>query len=213
MARRLLVQRKVDRGRVLMLGTTAHTGWSNLPVRKIFMPLVVRLTFDLAGAVDTRRQGNVAGRWPSTFPEKRDPSGSRSCRRAARSFACGLSPERPSRPAVPLYRDARAGRVRRATHRRGPPRAVALALNLDAEECDRPDETPTSFASGSPAPVLFADNPYDLSAVFAELREGTSLWTLFLSAVLVVLVLETFVANRLGPRPVDKPAGRDCGRN
>lgn len=47
-------------------------------------------------------------------------------------------------------------------------------------------------------PVVFADNPDDLSDTFAWLREGESLWELFLGAVLVVLVFETYVSNRLG---------------
>ena len=56
----LLTQAQVEQGTVTMLGTSAHVGWSNLPVRPIFLPMFARLTFDLAGAEQARHQ-TVAG--------------------------------------------------------------------------------------------------------------------------------------------------------
>ena len=52
----LLAERSVDKGRVLMLATSAHVGWTNLPLRPIFLPLVVRLTFWLSGGEQARRE-------------------------------------------------------------------------------------------------------------------------------------------------------------
>ncbi len=49
----LLVQKNVERGSVLMLGTSAHVGWTNLPLRPIFLPLLARLTFEQAGMEQT----------------------------------------------------------------------------------------------------------------------------------------------------------------
>ena len=46
-------------------------------------------------------------------------------------------------------------------------------------------------------PLVFAENPDDLSSTFAWLREGKSLWELFLTGVLIALVFETFISNRL----------------
>ncbi len=60
----------------------------------------------------------------------------------------------------------------------------------------------------SPADVLFADDPDDLSDAFKLLHEGTGLWDYFLWAVLAVLVFETFVANRLTPKPADEKQQR-----
>jgi len=51
----------------------------------------------------------------------------------------------------------------------------------------------------APMPVVFAENPDDLSSTFAMLREGKSLWGTFLGLVLIVLVFETLVSNRLSP--------------
>ena len=45
----LLVERQIGRGRVVMLGAGVQVGWSNLPLRQIFLPLLMQLTLDLAG--------------------------------------------------------------------------------------------------------------------------------------------------------------------
>jgi hypothetical protein len=49
-------------------------------------------------------------------------------------------------------------------------------------------------------PLVFAEDADDLTATFTQLREGTSLWELFLTAVLLGLVFETLLANRLSPK-------------
>ena len=54
-------------------------------------------------------------------------------------------------------------------------------------------------------PLVFAENPDDLSSTFALLREGKSLWGLFLAVVLIGLVFETFVSNRLSPKQEEQP--------
>ena len=48
-----------------------HVGWSNLPLRPIFLPLVTRLTFDLAGAEQAGRD-LIAGQ-PLVLPLSRQP--------------------------------------------------------------------------------------------------------------------------------------------
>ncbi len=59
-----------------------------------------------------------------------------------------------------------------------------------------------SFAGGSAARRwCLPQNPDDLSGTFAALREGKSLWGLFLTAVLVALVFETFLSNRFVQHP------------
>ena len=62
----LLVQRNVGRGKTLMLGTSVHVNWSNLPLRPIFLPLVTQLTFDLA-EVEQASRHLIAGQ-PIVLP-------------------------------------------------------------------------------------------------------------------------------------------------
>jgi hypothetical protein len=79
---------------------------------------------------------------------------------------------------------------------------IAYAVNLDPEECDPSkidrEELQKDFGK---TPFIFAKNPDDLSSDFATLREGKSLWELFLTAVLIGLVFETFISNRLSFSP------------
>ena len=53
-------------------------------------------------------------------------------------------------------------------------------------------------------PIVFADDPEDLSSTFRKLREGESLWEWFLAAVLFALVFETFISNLLNPQQGDR---------
>ena len=84
--------------------------------------------------------------------------------------------------------------------RRGPG-SGSYAVNFDPDEADPAkisrDELQERFGR---TPLVFAENPDDLSSTFALLREGKSLWGLFLTAVLILLVFETFIANRLSPK-------------
>ncbi|HKI19259.1 MAG TPA: BatA domain-containing protein, partial [Isosphaeraceae bacterium] len=45
----LLTERTVGQGAVLFLGTAVHVDWTNLPLKPLFLPMVARLTFHLAG--------------------------------------------------------------------------------------------------------------------------------------------------------------------
>ena len=76
-----------------------------------------------------------------------------------------------------------------------------LQPNVDPDEADPKkidrEELKRLF---DPTPVVFAENPDDLSSTFAWLREGKSLWEVFLAAVLAFLVFETFLSNRLSPK-------------
>ena len=62
---------------------------------------------------------------------------------------------------------------------RGTP--IAYAVNVDPEEFDPAtidrEELQKTFAK---TPLIFAENPDDLSGTFAWLKEGKSLWGLFL---------------------------------
>lgn len=203
----LLVERRTGKGRVLLLGTSVHVGWSNLPLRPIFLPLVVQLTFHLAGAERARHE--VLAGAPLLLPLEDGP---------APSAVEVVTPAGDMfRPKVDLRPGA--GRVFRYadTHEIGvyrlrplgaaAGRPVAYSVNLDPQETD-----PARIERGAlqrhfaGTPLVFADDPDDLSSTFAWLREGKSLWELFLAGVLVALVLETFLCNRLSPRRQEAPA-------
>ncbi|MCX7426927.1 MAG: BatA domain-containing protein [Planctomycetia bacterium] len=198
----LLAERSVDKGRVLMLATSAHVGWTNLPLRPIFLPLVVRLTFWLSGGEQDRREV-LAG-----SPLVLELDG------GVAAGQVGVEVQPPSGEIIRLNTEGTGGSTRQTfsypdTHQIGiyqlrPLGAagaapIAFSVNVDPDEAEEKtmdrDELQQRFGR---TPLVFADNPDDLSGTFAWLREGESLWELFLGAVLVVLVFETYVSNRLG---------------
>jgi len=198
----LLVQRNVEQGSVTMLATSAHVGWTNLPLRPIFLPLLARMTFELAGAEQARHVALAGSPLVVQFEDQ------------IRPLAVEVLP--PSGATIRLKTEAEGGTPAKEfryadTHDVGiyvlrlleavRPTQLVYSVNIDPDEAD-----PTKIEREkleerfSPTPLVFAENPDDLSSTFAWLREGTSLWGLFLSGVLFFLVFETLVSNWLSPK-------------
>jgi hypothetical protein len=227
----LLVQRNVEKGRVLMLGASAQVIWSNLPLRPIFLPLITQLTFDLADVEQTRREA-IAGQ-PLICGAGVPPAGS-----------AGVPPAKEEAGETPALRDKAAGTAApQETFEVVPPsgevlrlktsasqefrypnthdvgiytlrsldamtqRQIAYSVNFDPDEADPTDIDRKGIEEQlAGAELVIADNPDDLSATFALLREGRSLSGLFLAAVLVALVFETFLSNRFSPKQEETDA-------
>ena len=74
---------------------------------------------------------------------------------------------------------------------------LAFAVNIDPAEVDPTTITRQELqARFGQRPLLYCESPADLADTIQHLREGTSLWEWFLSAVLIGLVVEVFLANR-----------------
>jgi hypothetical protein len=198
----LLVERKVEQGRVLMLGTSGHVGWTNFPLRPIFLPLFASLTFELAGAEQTRHTA-LAGQ-PIVLPFEKDirplavevqpPSGATN--RVSTVDKDGKQRDEFRYPdthdiGVYLLRFLQAVR----------PVQIAYSVNIDPEESkpEKLEREELQKRFGKIA-LVFAEDPDDLTNVFKLLREGKSLWGTFLTLVLIGLVCETLISNRLTPK-------------
>jgi len=192
----LLVERQVEKGKVVMAGISAHINWSNLPLRPVFLPLLARLTLELSGT-ETERIDTSAG-MPLLLPLGEDRP-------------TGIEVFTPDRETVREQVDGSGddgGLTFRYedTHEIGiyemrplgveGGRVTAFAVNVARSEAEpnriSVEELQEHFGE---TPLVVADDPEDLSGTFVWLREGKSLWELFLAGVLVALVLETFLAN------------------
>ncbi len=222
----LLVERGVGKGRTLLLGAAATPAWTNLPLRPIFLPLVVRLTFHLAKS-DRIRTDVLAGQ-PLEYRltvVRRDANVAQPPSAGASDVERQTQPRAavPHNTAVPqlvelVPPDGETLRLKTSgefhytnTYEIGiyvlrlpaaeRPAETAYAVNFDPAEADPAKIEPAELEEllGG-VPLIVADNPDDLSATFARLREGKSLWAPFLAAVLIVLVFETFLSNRFGSK-------------
>jgi len=213
----LLAERTVGRGHVLFLGTSCQVEWTNLPLRPIFLPLVLRLTYELAGTAADDRQllagsplvlSTDQAAWIASGVEIERPSGER------------IRPEKRGHSTL-SYGDAEMPKRPKGKSRMSPffclryadthdpgiyvvrplpaasSEAIAVAVNMDADESDARTISGEELRQRlGGAPLIIADNPEELAEVFRKLREGHSLRESFLSAVLFLLVFETFLANR-----------------
>jgi hypothetical protein len=195
----LLAERRVGTGSVLLLGSGLHVDWTNLPLKPLFLPLLARLTFHLAGA-ETERTMSLAGA-PVLVPLGKSKG-------PARGGELEVEVVRPSGEVVRISQAAADGGFRYAdTHEAGvylvrpvngqSTRPTAFAVNIDPAETDLATITPQELqARFGGRPLLFCESPDSLAETIHRLREGTGLWEWFLAAVLVGLVLEVFLANR-----------------
>jgi hypothetical protein len=203
----LLVERVVGAGSVLLLGCGVHVEWTNLPLKPLFLPLLTRLTFQLAGA-ETERTTGLAGA-PLTLP-----LGKRAGKAQGQVGNAELEVVRPSGEVLRIHAaDETAESIRYAeTHEAGvylvrsvdrmPPKQMAFAVNIDPAESDPTSLTREQLeARFGKRPLIFCENPSDLAETIHRLREGTSLWEWFLAAVLVGLVFEVLLANRGASQP------------
>jgi hypothetical protein len=201
----LVVEKKLDLGRVFFLGTSVHVNWTNLPLRPIFLPLVSRLVLELAGEEKANRSILAGKPIALHFAKAAEPLGVEIVPPSGeiirlKTQAAPTKDGQQFRYAetydvgVYLLRLLDAAKSTQ----------YAYAVNSDPAEAD-----PTKMEREdlnklyAPTPLIFADNPNDLSSTFTTLREGKSLWGIFLSVVLVALVFEAFLSNWLGPKKRD----------
>jgi hypothetical protein len=200
-----LVERNVADGKVVMLCTSGHVGWTNLPLRPIFLPLLARMTFQLAGAEQARHVGVAGTPLKFTFDAKNQPnvleiqppSGVTNRFQMVDEKGARLKEYNyPETHDIGIYMVNMLGGARNVQ--------MAYSVNVDPDESSAakitPDEMKQAFGK---TPLIFADNPEDLRSVFKLLREGRSLWGLFLTLVLVGLVAETFISNYFTPKPTE----------
>jgi hypothetical protein len=181
-----------------------------LPVKPIFLPLVTRLTVHLARAENERTMA-LAGA-PVPIPlGKRTGTG--------QAEAIELEVVHPSGEVVRVrepeqaadtfrYADTHEPGVYlvRLLNRNNPPAQFAFAVNIDPAEPDPTTITRAELQARFGArPLQFCESPAELGETLRRLHEGTGVGDWCLTAVLIGLVLEIFLANR-GAAAAQSPA-------
>jgi hypothetical protein len=201
----LLVSRPVGSGAVLLLATAVRPEWTNLPLKPLFLPLLSRLTFRLAGA-EADRPAQLAGT-PIALPlpaggevEVVRPGGAVLRLRSPDPKATAFRYDDTYAPGVYLLRPLRGD----------PPRTLAVAATVDPVESDPVALAPEALrARVGTRPVTVCHTADERAAAVRRLREGLPLGDWLLAGVLVALVAECLLANRrktLPPGPPPRPA-------
>ncbi|MDZ7616790.1 MAG: BatA and WFA domain-containing protein [Patescibacteria group bacterium] len=203
----LLVERNVGRGRVYWLGTSAHVGWTNLPLRPIFLPLLARMVFDMAGAEDQRRQSLAGAPRVLQFSETGQPRNVEVQTPTGETIRLNTEADESIRGQTFRYEETHDPGVYLVRLLDGvQPTQIAYSVNVDPGESDptKIDREELANLLGG-VPVLFADDPEDLASTFRLLREGRGLWGFFLTGVLLALIFETLISNAFSPKQDDQP--------
>ena len=214
----LLVEKNVESGRVFLLTTSMHVQWTNLPLRPLFMPLVARLVFQLAGTTISRPQ-LIAGN-PWILPGSDRDGVSVEITRPGGDIVRINRPADATAPGPIQFTNTHAVGIYEARIRRGnQTERAALAVNPDPEEAAPArigvDDLESRF--GNSTTVVLCNDPSNVAQVIERLRQGQSLWELFLLIVLFALVAEAYLSNRRalnadrleqGPRPITLRAKR-----
>ncbi len=203
----LLVSSNLGQGSVLWLGTALREDATNLPLKPLFLPLLSRLTFHLAGLLSGQSQ-TLAGA-PITIPLGEPGTEVEIVRPTGAILR--LRPPKPDATSFP-YADTHDPGIYFLRPLSPPPPAThPFAVNGD------PDESNDTPISPQDLRARFAGQPLFLCATFSELaettrrlRQGTSLRDALLALVLAALVFEAYFANRRrtlppGERPPAPP--------
>lgn len=194
----LLQEIRHGAGSVLLVGVAADLGWSDLPQRGLFVPLLFRSAGYLAAGSSVADSGDggeegqirVTGVGASTALRLVGPDGAT------------VTPSQRTVPGAVLLDiadvAARAGLYRVV---QGERTLRVVAVNEDARESDPaaldPAEAVRRLESITGQPVTLASSASALASTTGT--TGTPLWTIFLALALACLIAETLVAARWRP--------------
>jgi hypothetical protein len=195
----LLVEHQQGAGSVLLLGTSVHADWTNLPLKPLFLPLLARLTFHLAGLGSEGRHATVGT--PLEIPLEPPARGVAEIEivRPDGEILRQHAPDAKDR--TYRYEDTFAPGVY-AIRQVDPPTTRSLTYAVQPD----PLESAPAMLDRDAVEARFHGRTFrycgpgdDLAGLVRELREGRPLGDGFLLIAIGLLVLEAFLAARRNP--------------
>lgn len=192
-----LIEKQFGLGRVVLAASTANTEWNSLPVKPVFLPMVHQLVAYLASGADGTRNGTVGQ--PVTRPLQisdagqavtiTDPAGGKTTLRTIVDERGALVTLEQPRKAG-FYQVAVAGRS-----------ADTFAVNRDTAESNLQAADENALKRMLPlAQWTWIGLNEDLIGALSRSRMGVELWRPLLTAALLLMVLETMLAQMFGRR-------------
>jgi hypothetical protein len=193
----LAVERSYGRGRVMLFTTVPHPDWTNLPLRRAFLPLVNLLVGHLAGGRTGSEQHTVGqqivlrrGGWDADTPlHIRRPDGLRVRAEVDVVNAEARALLRPAETALPGFYEVEPGGELLAVN---VARRESVPRHLDLDEAER-------LAGRWRLDSLDAsDQSTDaVAGLLAGGVGGRGIWDTLLWTVLILALLEPLIANQL----------------
>ncbi|HBT75435.1 MAG TPA: hypothetical protein DEB39_00595, partial [Planctomycetaceae bacterium] len=215
-----ILQNRVGQGTVTMLGANVHVSWTNLPLKHIFVPMINQMVFQLAGIEQTRLQTTAGNPLTFTFKEDETPTtveiipptgaverhelaklaGVKTVDGKTRQFMYDGTYQ------IGVYL-LRPLDIRRQMQ-------IPFSVNIDPNEIDAAVMDEAGFKKMfADTPLVFTKPGDAMDSTFDQLKSGTGLWDFFLVLVLIGLVVESFVSNRLTTKKSEQEKGIDARRS
>jgi len=201
----LLTESRFGQGRVMLFVSSIDRDWSNFPLEAAYLPWLYRIVSYLGQPGTQRanflRTGQVV-ELPASVTQLRTlvifkPDGTAGYRQ---------SDPRESNPTAPnAFTDTRqAGLyvVRLAVEAETAKPRMMFATNIPPEESQLQylEKEDLETIAGPDVSVVCVDNPESVKEAIVLARHGYGLWDLFLSAALIVALVEPLLASRLSKR-------------
>jgi len=197
----LLIERQYGLGKVMLFASTCDADWTDFPLRALYVPILYRLTAYLSEQTNPVKRYWVGDTiqlsgelWsyqtPTTLTK---PDGNVETLRAQPQGTMSV---------VTYQKTDQAGIYQIDHSQLGQKRRKIFALNLNTAESDltklSDDELTTLTAySGKGTLVRVISEPEKLTTASAQTLMGAGLWDKLLFVVLLIALLEPFIANRI----------------
>jgi hypothetical protein len=192
-----IVEKEFGLGRVVLVASSAGVEWNDLPHKPAYLPLVHQLVAFLAQGAEGARDHRVGDRLfepleladASRAATIRDPSGT----------ATSVRPAVDQRGANVSYDRTRyAGIYALSLTGDRAPRAY-YAVNLPSEESDlRPISRRDLERALGDVRMSWVSLPEKLDTAIAQARRGIELWRYIVAAIIVLMLIETWLAQQFG---------------
>jgi hypothetical protein len=198
----MLQEIRRGQGSVLLFGVAPDLGWSDLPQRGLFVPLLYRAAAYLAAGSSVADSGELVAREGGTIRVEGVEAGA--ALRLVGPDGTALTPLQRTVPGAVLL-DVGDAAARSGLYRviQGERTLRVVAVNEDARESDPAQldvaEAARRLGAATGRPVRVVGGTSGLSA--SGEPSGTPLWTVFLALALACLVAETLVTTRWKAAP------------
>ncbi len=193
-----VMERTFGFGRVVQFASTADTGWSDLPVRPIFLPLMHRTL----GYLLAREEERLNVRTGSAFshPVAADKAGQKVTIAGPGEKLEEIRPKTIElKNGVPIIEHSKtqSGGAYDVRFADAPSERMKFAVYSDPAESDLHEMNPQDLKRLGDMVQVFRWSPeIDLRSLMERDRTGTELWLAFALGVLLLAVAETLLGNR-----------------
>jgi hypothetical protein len=193
-----MVEKQFGLGKLILVASTATTEWNSLPLKPAFLPLIHQLVAYLAAGTDGTRNGTVGQ--PLVKPLPLSEAGKTVTVSTPTGDRTTIKPLVDERGATVTLDNPQAAGFYHLAVAGGGSQDV-FAVNRDVAESDLRSLDEASLRRLLPTRSwLWVGLNEDLLSALTRSRQGVELWRYLLTAALLVMVLETMLAQLFGRR-------------